>query len=79
MVSISMPYLHSIVRKSYHHAILVNVPLQLSIAHEAGLVIVGGDDGFTQIFDHQTGAFHNKLDHGSGVSFFVCTRSSTLT
>ena len=32
--------------QSYHHAILVDVPLQLSIAHEAGLVIVGGDDGF---------------------------------
>ena len=65
--------------QSYHHAILVNVPLQLSIACEAGLVIVGGDDRFARIFNHQMGAFRDKLDHGSGVLFFVCTRSSTLT
>ena len=65
--------------QSYHHTISVNVPLQLSIAHEAGLVIVGGDNGFARIFNHQTGAFRDKLDHGNGVLLFVCTRRFILT
>jgi hypothetical protein len=38
--------------QSYHHTMLVNVLLQLSIARKAGLVIVGGDNGFARIFDH---------------------------
>lgn len=50
--------------ETYHHAILVNIPVQISVAREAGRVIVGGDNGFARVFDHQTGAFHEKLDHG---------------
>jgi hypothetical protein len=46
---------------------MVNVPVQISVAHDAGWVIVGGDDGFARIFDYQTGAFREKLDHGDGV------------
>ncbi|KAF9220243.1 hypothetical protein BS17DRAFT_681207, partial [Gyrodon lividus] len=49
--------------QSYHHTILVNVPLQMSVTQEAGWVIVGGDNGFTQIFEYQMGAFQEKLDH----------------
>ncbi|KIJ58633.1 hypothetical protein HYDPIDRAFT_48510, partial [Hydnomerulius pinastri MD-312] len=51
--------------QSYHHTILVNVPLQISVAREAGWVIIGGDNGFARIFDYQTGVFREKLDHGS--------------
>ncbi|KIK74302.1 hypothetical protein PAXRUDRAFT_20010 [Paxillus rubicundulus Ve08.2h10] len=59
--------------QSYHHTILVNVPLQISVTREAGWVIVGGggDNGFAQIFDYQTGAFQEKLDHGSAGELIV--------
>ncbi|KAI9571089.1 WD40-repeat-containing domain protein [Boletus coccyginus] len=57
--------------QSYHHAILVNVPQQLAVTRESGLLIVGGDDGFAQIFDYQTGAFRDKLDHGSAGDLVV--------
>jgi hypothetical protein len=60
-----LPQMHCV--QSYHHTILVNVPLQISVAQEAGRVIVGGDNGFARIFDYQTGAFQEKLDHGSGM------------
>ncbi|KIJ18810.1 hypothetical protein PAXINDRAFT_9040 [Paxillus involutus ATCC 200175] len=53
--------------QSYHHTILVNVPLQISVAQEAGRVIVGRDNGFARIFNYRTGAFREKLDHGSGI------------
>ncbi|KIJ09253.1 hypothetical protein PAXINDRAFT_36779, partial [Paxillus involutus ATCC 200175] len=39
-----LPQMHCM--QSYHHTILVNVPLQISVAWEAGRVIVGGDNGF---------------------------------
>ena len=60
----SLPIMHR--AQSYNHTILVNVPLQISIARESGWVIVGGDNGFARVFDYQTGAFREKLDHGSG-------------
>ncbi|KAG2151554.1 WD40-repeat-containing domain protein, partial [Suillus bovinus] len=43
--------------QSYNHVILCNVPLQISVACEAGLVFVGGDDGFACIFNYNTGAY----------------------
>lgn len=30
------------------------------------MVIVGGDNGFVRLFDYQTGALCEKLDHRSG-------------
>ena len=59
-----LPTLH--LAQSYHHTILINAPLQVSVAQESGWVIVGGDDGFVQVFDYQMGTFREKLDHGSG-------------
>ncbi|KAG2094394.1 uncharacterized protein F5147DRAFT_778998 [Suillus discolor] len=50
---------------SYNHVILCNVPLQISIAREAGLVFVGGDDGFARVFDYNTGAYRGQLTHGN--------------
>ncbi|KIJ09594.1 hypothetical protein PAXINDRAFT_48030, partial [Paxillus involutus ATCC 200175] len=64
-----LPQMHC--AQSYHHTILVNVPLQISVAREAGQVIVGGDNGFARIFDYQTGAFWEKLDHGSAGELIV--------
>ncbi|KAF9222177.1 hypothetical protein BS17DRAFT_681037, partial [Gyrodon lividus] len=58
-----LPQMHC--TQSYRHTILVNVPLQISVAWEAGWVVVGGDNGFAQIFDYKMGAFQEKLDHGS--------------
>lgn len=43
--------------QSYSHVILRNIPLQISIAREAGLLFVGGDDGFARAFDYNTGAY----------------------
>ncbi|KAF8835205.1 WD40 repeat-like protein [Paxillus ammoniavirescens] len=60
-----LPQMHCV--QSYHHTILVNVLLQISVAREVGRVILGGDNGFARIFDYQTGAFWEKLDHGSGM------------
>ena len=60
----SLPTMHR--AQSYNHTILVNVPLQVSVARESGWVIVGGDNGSARVFDYQTGAFREKLDHGSG-------------
>ena len=59
-----LPTMH--LAQSYHHTILINAPLQVSVAWESGWVVVGGDDGFARVFDYQTGTFQEKLDHGSG-------------
>ena len=69
----AIPIFHHI--QSYHHAISVNVPHQLSVTCEARLVIVGGDNGFIQISDNQTSAFCDKLDHRSGVFLFLLTHA----
>ena len=58
-----LPTMH--LAQSYHHTILINAPLQVSVARESGWVVVGGDDGFTWVFDYQTGTFREKLEHGS--------------
>ena len=60
----SLPTMHR--AQSYSHTILVNVPLQISVARESGWVIVGGDNGFARVFDYQNGVFQEKLDHGNG-------------
>ena len=60
-----LPTMH--LAQSYRHTILINAPLQVSVARESGWVVVGGDDGFAQVFDYQTGTFREKLDHGSGM------------
>ena len=60
-----LPTMHP--AQSYHHTILINAPLQFSVARESGWVVVGGDNGFMQVFDYQTGTFQEKLDHGSGM------------
>ncbi|KAI9455841.1 WD40-repeat-containing domain protein [Boletus coccyginus] len=59
----TVPTLHR--SQSYPHNVLVNVPLQISVARQTGMVLVGGDNGFARIFDYHTGAFLDKLDHGS--------------
>ena len=59
-----LPTMH--LAQSYHHIILINAPLQVSVAQESGWVVVGGDNGFVQVFDYQMGTFREKLDHGSG-------------
>lgn len=51
--------------QSYSHVILRNVPLQISVARQAGLIFVGGDDGFARIFDYSTGAYRGQLEHGN--------------
>ncbi|KAG1858600.1 WD40-repeat-containing domain protein, partial [Suillus tomentosus] len=51
--------------QSYSHVILHNVPLQISVARQAGLIFVGGDDGFARIFDYSSGAHRGQLQHGS--------------
>ncbi|KAG2341222.1 WD40 repeat-like protein, partial [Suillus weaverae] len=51
--------------QSYSHVILRNVPLQISVAREAGLLFVGGDDGFACAFDYNTGAYRGQLTHGN--------------
>jgi hypothetical protein len=53
--------------QSYHHTILINAPLQVSVARESGWVVVGGDDGFAWVFDYQLGTFREKLEHGSSM------------
>jgi len=63
----SLPTMHR--SQTYHHTILVNIPLQISVARKLGWVRVGGDNGFARVFNYQTGAFHEKLNHGSGVCF----------
>ena len=60
--------------QSYNHAIVVNVPLQVSVVREAGWIIVGGNNGFVRIFDYQTGVFCDKLDHGGG-EYNICHAS----
>ncbi|KAG2088927.1 WD40-repeat-containing domain protein [Suillus discolor] len=51
--------------QSYSHVIIRNVPLQISVARQAGLIFIGGDDGFTRIFNYSTGAFRGQLEHGN--------------
>ncbi|KAG2115322.1 WD40 repeat-like protein [Suillus discolor] len=51
--------------QSYSHVILHNVPLQISIARQAGLIFVGGDDGFARVFDYSSGAYRGQLEHGN--------------
>ncbi|KAG1874140.1 WD40-repeat-containing domain protein, partial [Suillus tomentosus] len=51
--------------QSFNHVILRNVPLQISVARQSGLLFVGGDDGFVRIFDYTTGAYRGQLDHGN--------------
>ncbi|KAG1861370.1 hypothetical protein C8R48DRAFT_559591, partial [Suillus tomentosus] len=51
--------------QSYSHVMLRNVPLQISVACEAGLLFVGGDDGFACAFDYNTGAYRGQLTHGN--------------
>ncbi|KAG1853455.1 hypothetical protein DFJ58DRAFT_841638 [Suillus subalutaceus] len=51
--------------QSFNHVILRNIPLQISVARQSGLLFVGGDDGFARIFDYTTGAYHGQLEHGS--------------
>ncbi|KAG2740868.1 WD40 repeat-like protein [Suillus brevipes Sb2] len=51
--------------QSYSHVILRNVPLQISVARQAGLIFVGGDDGFARIFDYNTGIYRGQLPHGN--------------
>jgi hypothetical protein len=51
--------------QSYSHVILRNVPLQISVARQAGLIFIGGDDGFARIFNYSTGAFRGQLEHAN--------------
>ncbi|KAG2103031.1 hypothetical protein BD769DRAFT_1676477 [Suillus cothurnatus] len=51
--------------QSFNHVILRNVPLQISVARQSGLLFIGGDDGFALIFDYTTGAYHGQLNHGN--------------
>ncbi|KAG1843218.1 WD40-repeat-containing domain protein [Suillus tomentosus] len=51
--------------QSYSHVILRNVPLQISVARQAGLIFIGGDDGFARIFHYSTGAYRGQLEHGN--------------
>ncbi|KAG2742115.1 WD40 repeat-like protein, partial [Suillus brevipes Sb2] len=51
--------------QSYSHVILHNVPLQISVARQAGLIFVGGDDGFARVFDYSSGAYRGQLEHGN--------------
>ncbi|KAG1895989.1 WD40-repeat-containing domain protein [Suillus fuscotomentosus] len=41
--------------QSYSHVIIRN----------AGLIFIGGDDGFARIFNYSTGAFRGQLEHGN--------------
>ncbi|KAG1780879.1 hypothetical protein EV702DRAFT_949891, partial [Suillus placidus] len=50
---------------SYNHVILQNVPLQISVAQQAGLIFIGGNDGFAHIFHYCTGAYRGQLEHGN--------------
>ncbi|KAG2108736.1 WD40-repeat-containing domain protein [Suillus discolor] len=59
----SVPSLQCV--QSYSHVILCNVPLQISIARQAGLIFIGGDDGFARIFNYSTGAFRGQLEHAN--------------
>ncbi|KAF8834257.1 WD40 repeat-like protein, partial [Paxillus ammoniavirescens] len=40
----ALPIMHR--AQSFHHTILKNVPLQIAVAHEAGWMVVGGNNGF---------------------------------
>ncbi|KAG2073506.1 hypothetical protein BDR04DRAFT_950903, partial [Suillus decipiens] len=51
--------------QSYSHVILCNIPLQISVAWQAGLIFVGGDDGFAHVFDYNTGIYRGQLAHGN--------------
>jgi hypothetical protein len=51
--------------QSFNHVILRNIPLQISVARQSGLLFVGGDNGFAQIFDYTTGAYRGQLNHGN--------------
>lgn len=59
----SVPSLQRV--QSYSHVILRNVPLQISVARQAGLIFIGGDDGFARIFNYSTGAFRGQLEHAN--------------
>ncbi|KAG1844686.1 WD40-repeat-containing domain protein, partial [Suillus subluteus] len=51
--------------QSYSCVILDNIPLQISVARQSGLIIVGGDDGFARIFDYISGVYKGQLAHGN--------------
>ncbi|KAG1863244.1 WD40-repeat-containing domain protein [Suillus subalutaceus] len=51
----SVPTLQCV--QSYSHVILWNMPLQISIARQAGLIFIGGNDGFARIFHYSTGVY----------------------
>ncbi|KAG2049755.1 WD40 repeat-like protein [Suillus hirtellus] len=57
--------------QSYTHVILDNIPLQISVASQSGLIVVGGDDemnpynGFARIFDYISGVYRGQLAHGN--------------
>ncbi|KAG2336462.1 WD40 repeat-like protein [Suillus weaverae] len=59
----SVPSLQHV--QSCSHVILRNVPLQISVARQAGLIFIRGDNGFTRIFNYSTGAFRGQLEHAN--------------
>ncbi|KIK76288.1 hypothetical protein PAXRUDRAFT_170391 [Paxillus rubicundulus Ve08.2h10] len=61
----ALPTMHC--AQSFHHTILKNVPLQITVAREAGWMVVGGDNGFARIFNYQMGAFLGQLGHSTGM------------
>ena len=60
-----MPFLHSSVYNLIPTSYYEIPPCRyISVARQAGLIFVGGDDGFARIFDYSTGAYRGQLEHG---------------
>jgi hypothetical protein len=52
--------------KTFLYNIFQNYPLHIAIAKDCGWLVLGGDDGFTHVFDLWKGTFVQRLDHRDG-------------
>jgi hypothetical protein len=53
-------------QRTFPHPVLRNFPIQIAMAKSESLLVSGGDDGYTQIFDAETGQFLLRLEHSVG-------------
>lgn len=58
----SLPTLE--LKRTFTHAIAVNVILEVEIISKPQWAVLGGDDGFVRVFDMRSGNFLYSLMHG---------------
>jgi hypothetical protein len=49
---------------TFRHNIVHNYPLQVATLQQAAFIVVGGDNGFAHVFEHQNGQLFAQLKHG---------------